>query len=864
MTEPDLLVRAEAAYRSAVANPAQAAPIAEAVVAEARLGGHVEPLVVGLRAQAWSARALLEGTRASRLLNEAVRLAVESDLEVRLGEVLVVRAVVNQELGRSRLAQRDLARARSLSGDKASPELDLQSAVLHQNAGRLTEAAAIYRPLLQNRQGPVDIRAKALNNLGLIEAQFGRYGVAMALLEQARQLALEVGPALTAYFAQGEAWVLAHAGRLPESLRLFADAERLYGAAALPLGELHAEFADAMLELRLLPEARHAADRAVQEFTVPAVPLMQAEALLRVARVALMAGDTRKADQAAALAAASFRRQQRVGWAARAVVVGAEARVQGGSAALDDLIRVRRAAVTLERLALTADAVEGHLTAGRLAVMLDRQRWAFSSFDRAHALARRSSTLTRLRGRMAAASAATLRGDRQRVLRHCRAGLADLERHRGALGSTELRVLASAHGVELGQIALRMLTRSSAPLDVFNWLERNRSAALMSVQRTHVEGFAEEFELLRTMNAEIQATGGGSPALVARHSALEQRLRRLTWERSATTDSVVRTTAIGELRELLGGRALVEYGLLDGEVFAAVVSGGGVSVKHVGSLTVIRDELAKVAFLLRVLSRRAASKAAPMLQSVQARIRRLRELLIDPLSLPPGQELVIVPVDVLQTVPWSALHDAPISLSPSASFWANTRRNTRSGLGTVLLVAGPELPAAEEEIRRLSSLHRDSVVLCPPDSTVSEVAVALEHAGTAHFACHGVIRSDNPMFSGLLLSDGYLTVQELELRNLAPHRVVLAACEATADVSYTGGEMLGFVSALIARGTAGLLGSIQLVPDEAATSFMVRLHLRLREDVTLAVALHDARASLDLEIPADMVNWCGFTAYGAG
>ena len=39
---------------------------------------------------------------------------------------------------------------------------------------------------------------------------------------------------------------------------------------------------------------------------------------------------------------------------------------------------------------------------------------------------------------------------------------------------------------------------------------------------------------------------------------------------------------------------MVEYGLLDGDVFAAVVSGGGVSVKHVGSLTVIRDELAKV------------------------------------------------------------------------------------------------------------------------------------------------------------------------------------------------------------------------------------------------------------------------------
>jgi len=864
LAELDLLDRAEAAYKVAVANPAKAAPIAEAVVAEARLGGHIEPLVVGLRAQAWSARALFEGVRARTLLNEAVRLAVVSHLDVRLGEVLLVRAVVNQELGQARLAQRDLARARSLSGDKVSPEMDLQSAVLHQNAGRLAEAAAIYRPLLQDKQATVEIRAKVLNNLGLIEAQFGRYGVAMALLGQARRLALEVGPALTAYFAQGEAWVMAHAGRLPESLRLFEDAERLYGEAALPLGELHAEYADAMLELRLLPEARRAADRALAEFTITGVPLMKAEAQLRVARVALVAGDSSDADDAATLAATSFRRQQRVGWAARAVVVAVEARVQGGLVTLEDLVRVRRAAATLERLALTSEAVGGHVAAGRMAVMLDRRSWALSSFDRANSLARRSSMLTRLRGRMAAASAASIQGDRQRVLRHCRAGLADLERHRGALGSTELRVLASAHGVELGQIALRTLTRSSGHVDVFNWMERNRAAALMSLQRTHIEGFAEEFELLRTMNTEIQATGGGSPALVARHSALEQRLRRLTWDRSATTDSIVPTTATNELRELLGSRLLVEYGLLDGNVVAAVVSSAGVSVTHIGSLKVIGDELAWLAFSLRVLSRRTPSKAAPMLQQARMGIHRLRELLIDPLSLPSDQELVIVPVDVLQTIPWSALHDAPVSLSPSASFWANTRRHSRSGPDGVLLVAGPGLPAVDGEIRRLSTLHRSSVMLSPPDSTVRKVADALENAGTAHFACHGVIRSDNPMFSGLLLSDGYLTVQELELRNLAPQRVVLAACEATADVSYSGGEMLGFVSALIARGTAGVLGSIHLVPDEAAASFMFRLHQHLRADTTLAVALHAARASLDLDIPADMVNWCGFTAYGAG
>ena len=93
--------------------------------------------------------------------------------------------------------------------------------------------------------------------------------------------------------------------------------------------------------------------------------------------------------------------------------------------------------------------------------------------------------------------------------------------------------------------------------------------------------------------------------------------------------------------------------------------------------------------------------------------------------------------------------------------------------------------------------------------------------------------------------------------------MVLAACESSADIAYAGGELLGFVSALIARGTAGVLGSIQLVPDEATADFMLRVHECLRGDATLAAALHTARGSLDLDDPADLVNWCGFTAYGA-
>jgi CHAT domain-containing protein len=93
--------------------------------------------------------------------------------------------------------------------------------------------------------------------------------------------------------------------------------------------------------------------------------------------------------------------------------------------------------------------------------------------------------------------------------------------------------------------------------------------------------------------------------------------------------------------------------------------------------------------------------------------------------------------------------------------------------------------------------------------------------------------------------------------------VVLAACEAAADVTYSGDEVLGFVSALLARGTAGLAASTVVVPDAAALPLMMSLHEHLLRGDTLALALHAARSTLDRDDPADYVNWCGFTAFGA-
>jgi CHAT domain-containing protein len=178
-------------------------------------------------------------------------------------------------------------------------------------------------------------------------------------------------------------------------------------------------------------------------------------------------------------------------------------------------------------------------------------------------------------------------------------------------------------------------------------------------------------------------------------------------------------------------------------------------------------------------------------------------------------------------------------------------------------VAGPELAGATAEIHALQTLHDHPTVLAPPASTVETVTRALDHAGLVHLACHGHIRADNPTFSSLLLSDGQLTVHELDQRGVTPHRLILAACQSSSDTTYPGNETLGFISTLLAHGSAGLVASSMVVPDRDVIPLMTSLHTAVLRGVTLAEALHHARATVDRHDPTAFVSWCAFNAFGA-
>ena len=588
------------------------------------------------------------------------------------------------------------------------------------------------------------------------------------------------------------------------------------------------------------------------------MPLLATEARLRLARIALLAGDLERAGELANEVADEARRQRRGGSRDHAVLIGVESRLRRGEAGASELVVARRAAGRFERAGNLHSAVEAYLVAGRVALDIHRD----------HDAVERSSQATGSRGRAGArAPSGRVAGlFLRRAEQQPAAALATAARacatsrvHRSRCPRSSCVRSRPGHGAELGRSAWglpgpRVTGRALA------WMERTRAAALLAPAP------ASAVPLARAQPGDVTASGHAGPGRRAGGPAGRP---RGDWPASRSGDAAPPVDLVGlaELRTALDERTLVEFGKLRGPSGrgrrrASSLPARGARRRTPTSL----DELRPLLFALRRLANpRGAAASGAARASADLRIGRLRALLFAPLGLAADAEVVVVPVGVLHGVPWSCLHDGPLAQAPSATFWVRTQRAAaaRAHTGRTVLVAGPELDGAREEVVALEAVHPGAQMLMHEESHGQAVVAALADADLAHLACHGTPRADNPMFSSLLLSDGPVTVQELHGAGVAPHRLILASCHSGADVAYSGDEVLGFVSAMLSQGTAGVVASIAAVPDVAAVDLMLGLHRGLARGLTLARALHEARGAVDRTSPEGFVNWCTFSAHGA-
>jgi tetratricopeptide (TPR) repeat protein len=893
---------AEEAVRLASADARAARRLASSVVAAT---DEVEAQSVAERALGLAAVELGDVAGAVAHLQRARALAVDGGLKTRVGEANMSLALALTLLGDTAQALACLDRAEPVLDGHLRARAQGQRALVLQKLGRLDAALAGYqRPLRAHRAtGDTLWEARLLCNRGVLQIYRGALAAAEADLTRAEELHESIGQALAAtQVRHNRGWAAARGGDVPLALERYDRVEGEYRAHGVPLALLLMDRCEVLLSARLAAEAKANADAAVSELAAAGIAADLAEARLLAAHAELLVGDTATARDHAHRADTAFSRQHRPGWAALARAATAEAAwIEATRTPEDDatrrvrleaaLVAAQRAVRALEAVGWDVEALDARLIAGRAALALGRPRLARRQLELAAAGPERGPVQVRTRAWHAAALVRLARDDRRGANAAIAAGLRALEAHQMTLGATELRAHASGHGEELATLGLRLAVESGSARRVLAATERRRAASLLRrpARPPNDEAIAHDLQELRRVSAALEAglrEGRPETELRRRQAALERSVRRRALQargeipgrardglgvgarrESASLTALVadmdRVPPLDAVAAALGERVLVSFFALDGQLHAVTVVDGRARLRRVAPEAVVAKEVASLRFGLRKLATavpgsRSATGMAEVVATVAAQLDRL-------LAIGGGERpLVIVPTGDLHALPWAmlpSLQARPVSVSPSLRLWYRAafagpppRRPKH------VLVAGPRLPAATEEVEELARRRPEATTLTGEDATVANVARALDGADSAHVAAHGRFRDDNPLFCSLELADGHVTVYDLERLRRLPKRLVLSSCESGLSAVHAGDELMGFTAAVFALGTNTVIAAVVPVPDEATKGLMLRLDEALRAGMEPARALLHAR-------PKDAfmsVAGAAFVCFGAG
>jgi tetratricopeptide (TPR) repeat protein len=870
------LLAAEA-FRRYLASPGEALELATSALAAARaegdlLGESKSECVLGLVAVQLS-----DLTIAGRHLRRAVRLGVRAGDPPTVAEAQVHLAFVLVHRGRGPAALALLGSARPFVTESTEPWWYVVHALVLKGLGRWEESLGQYGLALKSfeRSGDLIGRGRVLINRGVALAYRGRFDAAEAdLLAADRLLEGMEQPLTRAIAVQDLGWVAGQRGDIPRALRQYDRAVDLYSEHRRPPPSLFLDRCELLLSAGLVAEARVAAAAAVAEATQAGHTAELSEARLRLAEAALAAGDAATTVANAEAAAREFARQRRHAWAAVARWLVIQAMLADGRPVTS--ARVRQVARRLEAAGWVSYALDGRMRAAELALAEGRR--ASAEEDLRHAARHRRSGPVGYRqlSWQATARLRLLHGDHTGARRAAERGLRIVEEHQDSLGATDLRALASRRLATLAELGLRSALATGRPAAVLRWADRSRAAHLRRppVFPPDDGPLADQLGHLRQIVTQrvrsVEAGQPYRPDLVRQQVAVERSIRDRRRHLPGASGHAIGTVDVPALAAALGPAVLVEYVAVDGRLHALTCALGRVRRYELGGLPEVERLLAFMTFTLRRLA--AGFGREPGSRALDTLLRDgvlLDRLLLHPLRAAAGDgPLVVVPTAGMQGVPWSLLPSCtgrPVSVAPSATLWYAARTATTPPRTGTVLIGGPDLPHARDEIAALGGIHPGARVLTGATAEVDAVLSALDGADLAHVAAHGDFRADNPQFSALRLADGPLTVYDLERLRRAPRRLVLSACDSARTGVFAGDEVLGLAPTVLSLGAEAMVASVVLVPDAETRPMMIDLHGRLRAGESLASALAAAQSrTQDDGDPRSVAAASAFVCIGAG
>lgn len=464
-----------------------------------------------------------------------------------------------------------------------------------------------------------------------------------------------------------------------------------------------------------------------------------------------------------------------------------------------------------------------------------------------------------------------------------------VEELRGDIGREELRISFMKNRLAIYE-ELVELCMMSAPRprleEAFQYIELAKSRTLQDLMLNSRSEFqlagngapdsirevqalrGEIHSLSRQYEAEQLGEGNRFPGNLARIQTQiqqrEQELLRLAREiplpiAESAGLAAAKPATIGAIRAALSpDSTLVEYFQVRDQLTAAVLRGHSLEIASIAPVSRVVDLVTRLQFQLakfRMSAEYTEAFGRSLMEATLHHLKQLHDTLIAPVrNMLRGDHLLIVPHGVLHSIPFQALFDGErylidsfkISFAPSATIFALCQSRAANSNGRALILGIPDVnaPTVFDEVKKVATVIPESDLFIGESATADVLRTKGQFSRLIHIATHGYFRQDNPMFSGVRLGDGILSLYDLYQMRLPAELVTLSGCATGVNVVADGDELLGLLRGLIYAGVQAALLTLWDVHDQSTTDFMTSFYAHLTRTTDKSDALR--RATLEV------------------
>jgi tetratricopeptide (TPR) repeat protein len=467
---------------------------------------------------------------------------------------------------------------------------------------------------------------------------------------------------------------------------------------------------------------------------------------------------------------------------------------------------------------------------------------------------------------------------------------------RDSTTDAELRIALHAAGNEAAEELIDILVEEGTHQSVTEAWQRASAAKTRALDeyvararsrsekpRSDLGGAWAVGDLARMYDAiydDMASTGDADASLIERVREVERRLLEMAasnepapTRRPAPVVQAQPAVPVGPTPVPEG--PVLQYHVLGKDLVAFVIREGQVHARRLRRavdptrqlVRAWRAECSRLATAAHAVAEMGGSGAAPVPAMAQ-----LHDLLVAPVSDLlgdlEGEPLLLIPHQHLFAVPFEALvHEGRtlaeryrlsscVGLSASSFVDRVGEPAVKAGSTLVLAVPDEDAPGTGAEAEVVGTLRPGAEVFVGPGAMSRTLTRRVAGKEIVHIACHAAFRAANPLQSGLMLADRWMTAEEVIELDLTDALVVLSGC-ATGRGSESLGEPAGLSWAFVAAGCRAVIAAKWVVDDDVAAELMRAFYTHLNGGLPARDALDRARKDLARTHPHPY-HWAAF------